>query len=152
MCFSLASCIDPQLVLLFDKGLLLLFLVEHLLLDVEDLAKLLVTGCQGLHHVKILDAHVPEHLAPGPDVLGEVVVEHQRECFLTLELPVQIALKVVHLCLHATIRFQEEVWVSLKEVAQVNARQIGSILGDQIKLLSNHVLTVLQGKLGLIND
>lgn len=120
--------------------------------DVKLFAELFICGGQGLNKVEILHAEITEHFASGPDVLGEIVVQQQGESFLFLQLSIHVSGQVLDFSLHASVRFEEHIWVSSDEVANVDFSQVWVVLLDELDLLLDHVLSILEGQLRVVID
>ena len=146
-CSRFCGSINPEIVFLLHKGLSCLLLGQELGLDVEDLAELLIRGRERVDQVKALDAKVAKDFATRPNMLAEVVVEHERERLLLSQLAVQVALEIVHLGLHATKRLHKHVRMALEQVLQVDVAQAVLGLPDQAVLPLHDVLAVLEGHL-----
>ena len=118
--------------------------------DVELFAELFICGGQGINKVEILHAEITEHFTSGPDVLGEVVVQQQGESFLFLQLPIHVSGQVLYFGLHAGERFEEHIWVSSDKIAHVDFSQVRVVLLNELNLLLDHVLSILEGQLGVV--
>ena len=80
-------------------------------------------------------------------MLRKVVMEHEWEGLLFVQLSVQDSPHVGDLGLHASERFEEEVRVALEEITHVDRCQVWFAVQDQIKLLLQDMLSVLESHL-----
>ena len=77
-------------------------------------------------------------------MLSEVVMKHEWEGLLFVQLSVHDTPHVGDLGLHASERFKEEVRMALEQITHVDLCQTWFAIHDKIELLLQDLLTVLE--------